>query len=246
MRYLFSAPGQRVLRDRLGRKPLIGFDLDGTLALICDDPDAVRLAPKTRALLSVAARRFPLVVISGRARADVLKRLEGISVREVYGNHGIEPLHDSEELRNSVLEWGETMSRRLSTWDGVWVENKTYSVTIHYRQSPEPKAALDAAVFAAASLPGTRLIPGKCCLNILPARFGHKGSALLSAQRRFGCESAIYVGDDDTDEDVFSTCDPATVLGVRVGNKPSSRASYYLREQGEIDMVLSLLGKALP
>lgn len=243
MRYLFSAPGQRDLLARIGRKPLLGFDLDGTLAMIRDDPDEVRLSLTTRTLLRTAASRFPLVVISGRARADVLKRLDGITVREVYGNHGIEPRYDSEELRSWVAEWGEIMSRRLSTWSGVWVENKTFSVTVHYRQSPEPASALAAAEFAASTLSGARIVPGKFCLNLLPARFGHKGSALLEAQSRFGCESSIYVGDDETDEDVFSNCDPSSVLGVRIGNKTSSRASYYLRDQTEIDLVLSFIGR---
>lgn len=72
-----------------------------------------------------------------------------------------------------------------------------------------------------------------------------KGPALRDAQRRLGCDSAIYFGDDDTDEDVFSSCDPDRVLGVRIGNCSSSRASYYLRRQSELGFVLRFLWNTL-
>lgn len=72
-----------------------------------------------------------------------------------------------------------------------------------------------------------------------------KGTALREAQQRMGCDSAIYFGADESDEDVFSSCDPDHVLGVRIGNCASSRASYYLRKQSEIEFVLRFLWNSL-
>ena len=70
-------------------------------------------------------------------------------------------------------------------------------------------------------------------LNVLPPGAPDKGSALreLLAQRPDGC--AIYAGDDDTDEHVFDL-PPDLVLGVRVGQDPSTRAALYVDEPHEM------------
>jgi hypothetical protein len=51
------------------------------------------------------------------------------------------------------------------------------------------------------------------------------------------------VGDDDTDEDVFSRWSPEdhSVVGVRVGDQKPTRAGYFLRDQAEIDGLLARL-----
>jgi len=51
---------------------------------------------------------------------------------------------------------------------------------------------------------------------------------------------ALYVGDDETDEDVFALRD-ARILSVRVGKKNGSAARYFLKRQAEITEVLRLL-----
>lgn len=246
MRYLLSEDGKQALAARLRQRPVLGFDLDGTLARIVSDPAAVSLAPRIRARLLSLARRLPVVVISGRARGDVQSRFAGIPVSEIYGNHGIEPLHSSNILRERIAAWSERMSRRLSTWQGVWIEDKRYSLTVHFRESAEPERAAEAARLAAQELGGTRLIDGKRCLNVLPAGFAHKGRALLHAQQALSLSTAIYFGDDETDEDVFTGCDPAAVLGVRIGKSPRSRAEYFLRGQHEIAAVLKFVDAAIP
>src|SRR2546423_15552411 len=54
-----------------------------------------------------------------------------------------------------------------------------------------------------------------------------------------GCELALYVGDDGTDERAFAA-GPA-VVGVRVGSPGNSAARFYLRGQEEIDDLLESL-----
>ena len=226
MTYLLSAGGKQALAERLRQHPVLGFDLDGTLAPIGSNPEAVSLGPRIRSRLLALARRLPVVVISGRARGDVQRRFIGIPVCEVYGNHGIEPLHSSGILRDRIAAWSERMSRRLSTWPGVWVEDKRFSLTVHYRESPQPQQAAAAARLIAEELGGARLIDGKCCLNVLPSGFADKGRALLHAQQALARATAIYFGDDETDEDVFAGCDPASVLGVRIGRRSRSRRRF--------------------
>ena len=243
MRYLLTGAGRRELERWLQLRPLLGFDLDGTLAPIGRDPRAVALPPRVRSLLADVARRFPVIVISGRAQRDVLPRLDGVPVVEVYGNHGLEPLHASSVLRDRVAGWKEFISRRLSGWERVWVEDKQYSLTIHYRNAPEPVWAARAARITAEALGGVRIVAGERCLHVLPAGLADRGQVLLHAQRKLACPTAIYFGDDKMDEDIFAGCNPAAVLGIRIGPDPGSRARYYLHWQTEMEAVLELIAK---
>mgnify|MGYP000662093579 CR=1 FL=1 len=63
----------------------------------------ISASAEERATLLSLARRLPVVVISGRARGDVQRRFIGIPVCEVYGNHGIEPLHERRAAGKSRL-----------------------------------------------------------------------------------------------------------------------------------------------
>ena len=245
MKYLLTVRGRQRLQEWAGRHPLLGFDLDGTLAPIVADPDSVTIPPTILSSLRDLARCLPVVIVSGRARKDAFQRLAGVPVREVYGNHGIEPNHAAASLLDQVAGWRDLLRERLSSMQGVWVEDKKYSLSVHYRHAPMPAAARSAIEHAAESLVGVRLLHGKRCLNVLPAGLAHKGNALLDAQRRLGCDSAIFFGDDLTDEDVFATCDPELVLGIRIGMQSTSRAAYYLRKQREIAFALQILQQSI-
>ena len=78
-------------------------------------------------------------------------------------------------------------------------------------------------------------------LNVLPVGAPHKGLALERARARLGCDTAVYVGDDETDEDVFALDQPGQLLSIRVGRKKSSSAAYCIRSQAEIDALLRSL-----
>ena len=63
------------------------------------------------------------------------------------------------------------------------------------------------------------------------------------ARRLLHCDLAIYVGDDDTDEDAFVHTRAGRLLGIRVGPRRRSSAGYYLKDQHEIDLFLQRLVK---
>ena len=242
MKYLLTSRGRLALRDHL-RSSLLGFDFDGTLAPITLEPGQSQLRPPTHSLLTQVAARFPCIVVSGRGRDDVRARLPGIAALEVLGNHGLEPWYVSASLISGVQGWRERLTHRLAAWPGVRIEDKLYSLAVHYRQAEDPKGARQAILKALAELPEVRILGGKKVFNALPREAPHKGIALTAAMQRFSYPSAIYVGDDKTDEDVFAFCDPARVLGVHIGHSRRSRAEYYLRSQSEIDELLrAMLG----
>ncbi len=75
MRYLLSRASLPVL-DRLAQeRTLYAFDFDGTLSPIVEHPSRAAMRAKTRKLLERLASSQPCVIVSGRARADVLGKL---------------------------------------------------------------------------------------------------------------------------------------------------------------------------
>jgi trehalose 6-phosphate phosphatase len=241
------APQNRPVLRRLARgRVLLAFDFDGTLAPIVADPAAASLRPQTRRLLTDVARRYPCVVISGRNRADVARRLAGIPLRQVFGNHGIEPSPVLPAARRAVRRWQACLRPRLEGVGGIVFDNKGASLAIHYRKSRDRPAALKAILAATADLTEARVLQGLLAVDLLPKGAPNKATALQSELRRLGCRAALYLGDDQTDEDVFALSRRLPLLAVRVGRESRSRAPYYLPGQGDVDALLAVLLDAGP
>jgi trehalose 6-phosphate phosphatase len=222
-------------------KALIALDYDGTLAPIVDEPGEARMRGTTRALLAALVRRYRVIVISGRAQPDVMRKLRGTSVDEVIGNHGIEPWAANTAMMDRVQSWRPVLDASLAELAGVTIEDKIFSIAVHYRRVADKTAAHAAIRRVAATLAEVRVVGGKDVVNLLPQGAPHKGMALQKALERWSCERAIFVGDDETDEDVFACADAQRVLTVRVGANHLSRAAYYLDDQPNIDALLALL-----
>jgi len=220
---------------------LLAFDFDGTLAPIVQDPARARMRPQTRRLLSAVARRYPCVVISGRARHDVLKRVGSVPVWQVSGNHGLEPWGQNATYLSQVQAWVRRLKRALATHEGVVVEDKTYSVTVHYRRAQHKRQALTAITEAVRGLHDARLLGGKDALSLIPRGAPNKGVALERARRLLACDTAVYVGDDETDEDAFKAGRGESLLGIRIGLRGRSAAQYGLGTQDDVDDLLQAL-----
>jgi trehalose 6-phosphate phosphatase len=236
------APAQRHLLERFARsRTLVALDYDGTLAPIVADPGRAAMRASTRRLLAQVARAFPSVVISGRSRSDVARRLRGIPLASIVGNHGLESWQTGSRPPREVRRWIPLLEERLAGIQGITIEDKRLSLAVHYRSAHEKKKARAAILAAAARLDQARLLGGKQVLNILPAGGPDKGLALERERARRACDAAIYVGDDETDEDVFALGPPRRLLGIRVGRRRGSAAAYYIRTQAEIDRLLDRL-----
>ncbi|MBI3182632.1 MAG: trehalose-phosphatase [Myxococcales bacterium] len=245
MRYLLSKNNLRALGPLAAGRVLLGFDFDGTLAPIVSQPERAAMGESTRELLGQLARRRPCVLISGRAQADALKRVRGIGFAEVVGNHGIEPWMASDRFLEEIQGWRASLEASLRRLPGVELEDKLFSLALHYRRCRNKEAAREAIERAAHSLAGARLVPGKMVVNVLPNGAPTKGEALAQARSRLRAETALYVGDDETDEDVFALGGPG-LIGVRVGAHRDSRAGFFIRSQAEIDDLLEALLAVTP
>jgi trehalose 6-phosphate phosphatase len=241
MSNILSRANRALLEQFSWSNVLLAFDYDGTLAPIVSDPGRAPMRRTTRELLRSLTGFYPVAIISGRAQADALKQLGGIRVKQVIGNHGVEPWNASPGLSREVRRWLPLLEKKFASLKGVEIEDKAFSVAIHYRRSREKKKARAAIARAVGSLGEARVIGGKQVVNLVPFGVPHKGIALERERARLGCDTAVYVGDDQTDEDVFGLDQPGRLLGIRVGRSRVSAAAYYIPGQADIDDLLRAL-----
>lgn len=241
MKDILSRSNRELLQQYACSNVVLAFDYDGTLAPIVRDPSRAPMRDTTRRLLIAVAAEYPCIVVSGRSRGDAGRWLRGVPLRQIVGNHGVEPWQATPPLMAEVKRWLPLLDRRLGGFKGVWIEDKTYSLAVHYRRSREKKKARAAILAAAAELAPARVIEGKQVINLLPPGAPHKGMALLRERERLGCDTALYLGDDVTDEDVFGLDQPGRLLAIRVGAHSASVASYCLRSQAAVDDLLEAL-----
>jgi len=226
----------------------VAFDFDGTLAPLGPRPQFVDMRPVTRKRLLALARKFPVAVITGRAVSDIRQWTREFPLYSVVGNHGIEidgNAKGARRYRTQVDGWLKPLAQRLQSWPGVWIENKGYSLSLHFRASPHPKKARHQLKHVARGLPGVRVVPGKDVVNLVPDRSPHKGTAFCYLVRQSKATAAIFVGDDVTDESVFRNArvPGCQVVTIRIGRSIHSKAKYYLKTQKEIDQLLLVLLK---
>lgn len=228
---------------RLARsRTLLAFDFDGTLSPIAARRDAAAMRRETAELLARVCELYPCAVLSGRARADVASRLGTAAVKYVIGNHGLEPGPGLAPIAKQMRVARRALAEALRSEPGVELEDKRYSLSLHYRRSPRKREARAKILAAISTLTvRTRVVPGKLIVNVVSEGAPNKGTALLALLARERADASLYVGDDVTDEDVFELPEPGRLLTVRVGRSRSSAASHYIKGQRSIDRLLSRL-----
>jgi trehalose 6-phosphate phosphatase len=124
---------------------------------------------------------------------------------------------------------------------GVEVENNRYTLTFHYRGTNEPaRVRMTLLLLLDQLTPTPRLIFGKASVSILPSGKDGKGPAALALMRHLRQTGLFFIGDDDTDEEVFEFSE-GLVMGMRVRRHSKSRAQYYVKDQGAIEDVIRVL-----
>ena len=238
MIYAFSPEGVACLDAVLVTKPLLAFDIDGTLAPIVNRPEDARLPDDVQRCLAVLARHNDVAIITGRSVSDA-RHMFTFEPRYLIGNHGAEGMpawrERSAAFAQTVRGWRAALEACGGLADsGVTIEDKRYSLSLHYRRAPDRDAACRAIGACIDTLvPPARIIDGKAVVNALPRDAPDKGDALRALIGEARCANVLYVGDDDTDEAVFGLHLPS-VLTVRVEAAPGSDATLFLRDQAEV------------
>jgi trehalose 6-phosphate phosphatase len=188
------------------------LDFDGTLSAIVEDPVAARPLPGVPDLLARLAERFALVaVISGRP-VDFLERVlaapPGVTLVGLYGLGQVGP--DAGPWAVVIAE--AVVDARAEAPEGVYVEPKGLTVTLHWRHAPEAGPWVTAFAARQEKLRGLRIYPGRLSLELRPPLDVDKGSVVRSLVD--GMRAVAVFGDDLGDLPAFAAAAEMAAGGV--------------------------------
>jgi trehalose 6-phosphate phosphatase len=209
------------------RECAILLDIDGTILDIAPAPQEVWVPPALRHTLGRLQELTggAVALVSGRPLDDIDLIFAPLQLAAI-GGHGAEmrPIPGtSPQTRVGCLS--VELKRKLATitelGPGILIEDKGYSLALHYRLAPEHGPALRAAVaHICADLPegALEILPGKLVVEV-KATGVSKALAVseLMTYPPFKGRHPIFIGDDTTDEPVFGVIPRFGGLGFSVG-----------------------------
>jgi len=222
-------PAPVSLVPHLGEVAIL-LDIDGTLLDLAPTPREVWVPPGLAETLNALMQRTSgaLALVSGRSLNDI----DLIFAPEVYpavGGHGAEMrlAIDQEADCLQAPPMDKELKRRLAAIaklsPGILLEDKGYSLALHYRLAPQAeKAIYEAVSLIRAELPEApiEVLPGKCVCEIKHSGFT-KASGVRELMRHapFNGRRPLFIGDDVTDETVFAIMPEFAGLSFSVGRR---------------------------
>lgn len=206
----------------------IFLDVDGTLLDFAARPDEVVVPKALHTTLERLARKLDGAIgfISGRALADVDRIFAPLRFPTV-GGHGAEirvPESDGLNHHGSV-PFDRALKQQFfdltQLGAGIVIEDKGYSIAVHYRLAPDLGGLVTAAVSDIWTKSGKRsfeILPGKFVMEVKPRGFD-KGSGLreMMGYAPFAGRRPIFIGDDTTDRAAFAALPDFDGIGYSVG-----------------------------
>jgi trehalose 6-phosphate phosphatase len=189
------------------------LDFDGTLVDIAPTPDAVHVPDDLCDSLSrlLDSTDGAVAVVSGRPIRDIDAKFSPLKL-PVVGGHGAEMRVADDEIISAVAPLPEELRRRLRAAEkldpGILIEDKGYSVALHYRRAPATEARLRAhieAVCADFADEPMEMLPGKALFEIKrPGASKGEGVRALLMHAPFAGRTPVFIGDDETDKTLFA------------------------------------------
>jgi trehalose 6-phosphate phosphatase len=214
------------------------LDVDGTILDLAPTPQEVRVPSSLRHAMNRLSERTggALALVSGRPLSD-LDRLFAPLQLPAVGGHGAEfrPIAGSSLDIRRTVPLDATLKRKFAaiaeSGPGILIEDKGYSVALHYRLAPELGDVVnEAAARVCLENPSAsvELLRGKSVLEIKQAGFSKAtGVRELMGYPPFRDRHPIFIGDDVTDESVFEIIGDFHGLAFSVGRMVSGIDGYF-------------------
>src|SRR5258708_5616467 len=230
-------PAASELAKRLDECAIL-LDIDGTLLDLAPTPREVWVPPGLSKTLNrlIEQTSGALALVSGRSLNDI----DLIFAPDQYpavGGHGAEMRlsTDSEAVATHAPPMDKELKRRLAAIaklsPGILLEDKGYSLALHYRLAPHAeKAIYEAVSLIRADLPNApiEVLPGKCVCEIKHSGFNKAtGVVELMTHEPFKGRRPIFIGDDVTDESVFAIMPDFGGLAFSVGRRAHGVAGHF-------------------
>ena len=196
-------------------------DFDGTLAPIVEDPAAAEPLEGAVEVLHGLSRRYGRVaVVSGRPAAFLAGRLRleeapGLFVSGLYGmeyaDDGAVTTHPRAAGWRALVETVACEAEDQAP-EGVHVERKGLSVTLHYRTAPELGGWVRTWCEETAERTGLAVHPARMSDELRPPVEIDKGTVV--AEMAQGLSAVCFLGDDIGDLPALATLDRLREAGV--------------------------------
>jgi trehalose 6-phosphate phosphatase len=192
-------------------------DFDGTLSPIVDDPASARPVEGAAGALVALADRLGLVAVMSGRPTDFLRTVVPAEV-VLSGLYGLEVVRGGERTDHpGAGAWREAVADVVRSSadrgpDGMDVESKGLSLTLHYRRHPEAAEAVGAWARDQAARSGLEVRSAKMSIELHPPIAADKGTALEALTD--GLAAVCFVGDDRGDLPAFDALDRLASRGV--------------------------------
>ena len=232
-----TVPVPRSLVPHLSETAIL-LDIDGTLLDLAPTPREVWVPPGLAKTLNRLVERTngALALVSGRSLNDI-DLIFAPDLFPAVGGHGAEMriATDSEAVAAHAPPMDKELKRRLAAIaklsPGILLEDKGYSLALHYRLAPHAEKAIYAAVsLIRADLPNApiEVLPGKCVCEIKNSGFTKASGVLeLMTHEPFKGRRPLFIGDDVTDETVFAIVPDLDGLAFSVGRRAKGVAGHF-------------------
>jgi trehalose 6-phosphate phosphatase len=214
------------------------LDIDGTLLDLAATPREVWVPPGLADTLNRLVDRTSgaLALVSGRSLDDI-DLIFAPALFAAVGGHGAEIrlTGEGEAVVSRAPQMDRELKRRLAAIakiaPGILIEDKGYSLALHYRLAPHAETAIYAEVARLrAELPTApiEVLPGKCVCEIKHSGFTKAtGVRELMAREPFSGRRPLFIGDDVTDETVFAIMPDFNGLSFSVGLRAPGVAGHF-------------------
>jgi trehalose 6-phosphate phosphatase len=232
-----AVPVPHLLVPHLGRIAFL-LDIDGTLLDFGPTPREVWVPPDLLATLNDLRMKTSgaLALVSGRSLNDI-DLIFAPEQFSVVGGHGAEMRLATEGGPGTMFApaLDNELKRRLAAIarlsPGILLEDKGYSLALHYRLAPYAEAAIrESIALIQADLPDApiEVLPGKFVFEVKHARFSKaSGVRSLMTHAPFAGRSPLFIGDDVTDETVFAIMPELEGIGFSVGRRVKGVAGHF-------------------
>src|SRR6266568_1407549 len=232
-----SVPVPHALVPHLNETAIL-LDIDGTLLELMPTPREVWVPPGLSETLNRLAQLTSgaLAMVSGRSLNDIDLIFAPDVFRAVAG-HGAEMRlsvgNEADDVHAPPMD--KELKRRLAAIaklsPGILLEDKGYSLALHYRLAPHAEKAIYAAVsLIRADLPNApiEVLPGKQVCEIKHSGFTKAtGVKELMTHAPFKGRRPFFIGDDVTDETVFGIMPDFDGLALSVGRRARGVAGHF-------------------
>jgi trehalose 6-phosphate phosphatase len=202
------------------------LDVDGTMIDFGPSPQEVHVSDGLKESLTRLSRATDgaLALVSGRPIRDLDMLFAPLKLPAI-GGHGAEMRVRGSEAINAAPPLSQDLRRHLAgaatPGSGIVVEDKGYSLALHYRKAPQHEERVRAHVAAGrAAFPkeATEELTGKAMLEVKRPNVS-KGDGVRALMRLtpFAGRMPVFIGDDITDESVFAVLPELGGKGFSVG-----------------------------